>query len=160
VINRRHAEKAIEAGVDGLIAVTAGAGGHAGTLSPFALVMELRTLFAGMIALAGAINTGAQIAAARMIGADLAYLGTRFIATRESLAQEAYKHALIGGQAADVIYTAAVSGVPGNFLRASVEAAGIDATAVAIGAKPERKPRDARAWHDIWSVGHGVGGIT
>ncbi len=160
VIGIRHAEKAVAAGVDGLVAVAAGAGGHAGAISPFALVAELRAIFSGTIALSGAINTGAQIAAARLMGADLGYLGTRFIATRESRAQEGYKQALVEGRAADIVYTASVSGVPANFLRASVEAAGIDAAAVAVGYKPERKPRDARAWRDIWSAGHGIGGIV
>jgi len=160
VINMRHAEKAVAAGVDGLVAVAAGAGGHAGSINPFALVAELRTIFSGTIALSGSINTGAQIAAARLMGADLGYLGTRFIATRESLAQEGYKQALVEGRAADIVYTAAVSGVPANFIRGSVEAAGIDAGSVAVGEKPERKPRDARAWRDIWSAGHGIGGIA
>ena len=158
VISRRHAEKAAGAGVDGLIAVAAGAGGHAGTLSPFALVSELREVFAGTIVLAGAINTGAQIAAARVMGADMAYLGTRFIATRESLAPEAYKAMLLGTRAADVLYTPAISGVNANFLRPSIAAAGLDPDAL-----PPHGALDlaseARAWSRVWSAGHGVGGI-
>lgn len=158
VINARHGRKAAGAGVDGLIAVAAGAGGHAGTTSPFALVSELRSFFAGTIVLAGAINTGAQIAAARLMGADMAYLGTRFLATRESLVPEAQKRMVVESAAADVIHTPAISGVAANFLRASIAASGLD---------PDNLPEpghmdmanEARAWRDIWSAGQGVGGI-
>ena len=163
VINRRHAEKAAAAGVDGLIGVAAGAGGHAGTLNPFALLAELRAVFAGPIALAGCINTGRQVAAALMAGADLAYVGTRFLATRESLAAAGHKDMILAAQAADIVYTKAVSGVAANFLARSLAAAGIDPAA------PDTGPgsghaldlgTEARAWRDIWSAGQGVGGIA
>lgn len=158
VTSRRHAEKAAEAGVDGIIAVAAGAGGHAGTLSPFALLAEIRSFFGGMLVLSGAMNTGRDIAAARAMGADLAYLGTRFIATRESLASEDQKRMQLRCRAGDIVYTANVSGVPANFMRQSLEAAGIN---------PHDPPPhgamnlndEARAWKTIWSAGHGVGGI-
>jgi nitronate monooxygenase len=157
VTTRRHAEKAAEAGVDGIIAVAAGAGGHAGTLSPFALVAEIRQVFAGTIILAGAISSGRDIAAARAMGADLAYLGTRFIATREALAPDGYKAMILAARAGDIAYTPAVSGVPANFLVPSLDAAGIDPAS-------RERPRldiaaEARAWRDIWSAGHGVGSI-
>lgn len=159
VISRRHAEKAAEAGVDGIIAVCAGAGGHAGTLSPFALVPEIRQVFDGTILLGGAISTGAQIAAARLLGADLAYLGTRFIATREAMVPEDYKEMLVASRAADILYTPAISGVNANFLRPSIEAAGLD---------PDNLPRghaldmanEAKAWKTVWSAGQGVGSVT
>lgn len=158
VISARHAEKAAEAGVDGIVAVSAGAGGHAGTLSPFALVAEIRRFFGGAIVLAGAISTGAHIAAAQVMGADLAYLGTRFIATQESLAAPEYKAMLVGARAADIIYTPAVSGVSANFMRQSLEAAGIDpARSGAPGTMD--LDHEAKAWKDVWSAGHGVGGI-
>jgi nitronate monooxygenase len=157
VISRRHAEKAAEAGVDGIIAVSAGAGGHAGTLSPFALVAEIRAVFAGTILLAGALSTGADIAAARMLGADLAYLGTRFIATREAMAPEGHKRMILASAAGDVRRTAAVSGVPANFLVASLVAAGVDPDAPG---GPLDLGAEARAWRDIWSAGQGVGAIT
>lgn len=158
VISRRHAEKAAEAGVDGLIAVAAGAGGHAGTLSPFALVAEIREVFAGTVVLGGAINTGAQVAAARVMGADMAYLGTRFIATRESLAPEGYKAMLLASRAADVVYTPAISGVNANFLRPSIIAAGLDPEALPPHGALDMKA-EARAWSRVWSAGHGVGGV-
>lgn len=157
VVGVRHAEKALAAGVDGLIAVCAGAGGHAGTLSPFALLPELRRLFSGPLVLGGAISTGRQVAAARLMGADLAYVGTRFLATRESLASDEHRAMILRADASDIVYTPAISGVPGNFLRPSVLAAGLD---------PER-PRetldfgtgDTKAWRDVWSAGQGVGSI-
>ncbi len=124
VTTRRHAEKAAEAGVDGLIAVAAGAGGHAGTWSPFALVAEIRQFFDKTLLLAGCINHGHEILAARLLGADLAYIGTRFIATAESHAQAAYKQMLLDAHAADIVHTPAVSGVPASFLRQSLEQAG------------------------------------
>lgn len=159
VVNRRHAEKAAAAGVDGIVAVCAGAGGHAGATSPFALVAEIREVFDGTIVLAGAINTGAQIAAARLMGADLAYLGTRFIATRESMVPEAYKRMILDTKAADIVYTPNISGVHANFMRPSLEAAGLD---------PENLPphgaldmeSEAKAWSTLWSAGQGVGGIA
>ena len=159
VIGRRHAEKAAEAGVDGIIAVAAGAGGHAGTINPFALIGEIRSVFDGTIALAGSINTGAQIAAARLMGADLAYLGTRFVATRESLAATAYKDMLLASRAADILYTSAISGVHANFMRRSIEAAGLDPDALRGHAKLDMG-EEAKVWKDIWSAGHGVGGIA
>ena len=158
VINRRHAEKAAQAGVDGIIAVSAGAGGHAGTLSPFALLEEIRSFYSGAVILSGAISTGRHVLAARAMGADLAYLGTRFIATREALVGDDYKAMLVGASAADVVYTPNISGVHANFLRPSIVAAGLD---------PENLPphreldmqNEARAWKRIWSAGHGVGAI-
>jgi len=159
VTNLRHARKAVEAGVDGLIAVAAGAGGHAGTLSPFALVAEIRDFFDGTIVLAGAINTGTEVAAARAMGADLAYLGSRFMVTREAMIPVEQKRMMIDARAADIVYTPAISGVPANFLRPSIVAAGLD---------PDNLPphgnmdmgNEARAWKNVWSAGQGVGGIT
>jgi nitronate monooxygenase len=162
VTNLRHAEKALEAGVDGLILVAAGAGGHAGTLSPFALVAEIRRIFAGPIALSGSITQGGQILAAQAMGADLAYIGTRFIATREANAAEAYKRMIVESSAADVLYTPFFTGVHGNYLKPSITAQGLDPDAL--------PPRDktamnfgstsVKAWRDIWGAGQGVGSIT
>ena len=159
VVNRRHAEKAAAAGVDGIIAVCAGAGGHAGTMSPFALIPEIRSFFDGTIALAGALSTGAHIASARALGADLAYIGTRFIATQESMVSEDYKQMIVSGRAADIVYTPAISGIPANFLRPSMLASGLD---------PENLPphdkkdlgSEAKAWKTVWSAGQGVGSIA
>jgi len=159
VINRRHAEKAVEAGVDGIIAVGAGAGGHAGTLSPFALVPEIRSFFDGTIVLAGAVSTGAQIAAARLLGADLAYMGTRFIATEESLADPAFKEMIVASKAADIFYTSAISGVNANFLRPSIVAAGLDPNALPAHTKLDMDG-EAKVWKDIWSAGQGVGSLA
>lgn len=162
VVNLRHAAKAAAAGVDGLIAVCAGAGGHAGLLNPFAFLPELRAILPqGTLLLAGAISTGAQIAAARLMGADLAYLGTRFIATKESRAPQDYKDMVLAAAAKDVLYTPAISGVHGNFLRPSIEAAGLDPEAL-----PEHRrdlhlgSDEKRAWKNIWSAGQGVGAIA
>lgn len=158
VVQTRHARKASDAGVDGLIAVSAGAGGHAGTLNPFAFVEEIRRFYDGMVILAGAISTGAQIAAARLMGADLAYLGTRFIATEESMADPAYKQMILEAAAGDIVYTPEISGVPANFLKASLERNGLDGT----GKPPETLDfgeREAKAWRDVWSAGQGVGAI-
>ena len=158
VINRRHAEKAAEAGVDGIIAVSAGAGGHAGTVSPFALVQEIRQVFDGTVILAGSISTGAQVAASRLMGADLAYLGTRFLATRESMVQPEYKAMVRDTHVADIVYTPKVSGVNANFLRPSIEAAGLDlASDEAHGGLDMEN--EAKAWKNVWSAGHGVGAI-
>jgi nitronate monooxygenase len=170
VINLRHAQKAVEQGVDGIIAVCAGAGGHAGLLSPFALVKQIREIFTGTIVLSGAMSTGADVLAALALGADLAYLGTRFIATTEANADAAYKQMLIDARAEDIVYTSLFSGVPGNYLRASVAQTGLDpdklpeggkaamnfaaATASAAPGGAERKP-----WKDIWSAGQSVSGI-
>lgn len=159
VIGRRHAEKAAAAGVDGIIAVACGAGGHAGTLNPFALLSEIRQVFDGPLILAGAMNTGRDIAAARAMGADFAYLGTRFIATSESMAGDAQKAMQLRARAADIVYTPSISGVAANFLRESLVEAGLDpdnlpaAHAMALN-------EEARAWKTIWSAGHGVGGIA
>ncbi|MCQ4320373.1 NAD(P)H-dependent flavin oxidoreductase [Stutzerimonas stutzeri] len=159
VINRRHAEKAAEAGVDGIIAVSAGAGGHAGTISPFALVQEIRQVFDGTIILAGSISTGGQVAAARLMGADMAYLGTRFIATRESLVEEDYKAMIRNSRAADIIYTPKVSGVNANFLRPSLEAAGVNLEGDS-GHGGLDMANEAKAWKTVWSAGHGVGAVN
>ncbi|GLO46464.1 MULTISPECIES: NAD(P)H-dependent flavin oxidoreductase [Pseudomonas] len=162
VTTRRHAEKAAEAGVDGLIAVAAGAGGHAGTWSPFALAAEIRQFFDKTLLLAGCLNHGNEILAAQMLGADLAYMGTRFIATAESQAPGAYKQMLLDAHAADIIHTPAVSGVPASFLRPSLEQAGYDMNALKSGHEQGKlKPIDdeAKAWKTVWSAGQGVGGI-
>jgi len=172
VTTLRHAEKAAEAGVDGLILVCAGAGGHAGTLSPFALLPEVRRFFKGTIVLAGALSDGRSIAAARLLGADLGYLGTRFIATRESMAPPEYKQMILDGAAADIVYTPAISGIPGSFLRSSVRAAGLDpddlpakpggykAKAGGEGGGPHTAESEAKAWKTVWSAGQGVGSIA
>ena len=162
VTTRRHAEKAAEAGVDGLIAVAAGAGGHAGTWSPFALAAEIRQFFDKTLLLAGCINHGHEILAAQLLGADLAYMGTRFIATAESHAQDANKQMLLDAHAADIIHTPAVSGIPASFLRSSLEQAGYDMNALKSGHEQGKlKPIDdeAKAWKTVWSAGQGVGEI-
>lgn len=165
VTTRRHAEKAAEAGVDGLIAVAAGAGGHAGTWSPFALVAEIRQFFDKTLLLAGCLNHGHEILAAQFLGADLAYLGTRFIATQESQASAAYKQMLLDARAADIIHTPAVSGVPASFMRQSLEAAGYDLARlndkadVNYGEKLKPVSDEAKAWKTVWSAGQGVGDI-
>ncbi|MEG7363928.1 nitronate monooxygenase family protein [Pseudomonas citronellolis] len=166
VTTRRHAEKAAEAGVDGLIAVAAGAAGHAGTWSPFALVAEIRQFFDKTLLLAGCINRGHEILAAQILGADLAYLGTRFIATRESNASTAYKKMLLEARAADIIHTPAVSGVPASFMRQSLEAAGFDMARLNekgelnYGEKLKPVNDEAKAWKTVWSAGQGVGNIS
>ncbi len=165
VISLRHARKAIEQGVDGIIAVCAGAGGHAGTLSPFALVKEIRKEFDGTILLSGAMSNGGDILAAQAIGADLAYFGTRFIATEEAHAPPAYKEMIVDSSAADIVFTPYFSGVKGNYLRDSIEKAGIDPDQLqAMEAKQmdfaaRDKDSSAKAWKDIWSAGQGVGAI-
>lgn len=165
VTTRRHAEKAAEAGVDGLIAVAAGAGGHAGTWSPFALVAEIHQFFDKTLLLAGCLNHGHEILAAQLLGADLAYLGTRFIATQESQASAAYKQMLLDARAADIIHTPAVSGVPASFMRQSLEAAGYDLARlndkadVNYGEKLKPVSDEAKAWKTVWSAGQGVGDI-
>jgi nitronate monooxygenase len=163
VISIRHAEKALEAGVDGLVLVCAGAGGHAGMLSPFALVREVRRFFNGPIALSGAITDGAGILAAEAIGADFAYVGTRFIATREANAADAYKQMIVESSAAEIVYTPFFSGVHGNYLKPSIRAAGLDPenlpvadkTAMNFGSDRQRP----KAWKEIWGAGQGVGNI-
>lgn len=155
VIKKRHAEKAAEAGVDGIIAVAAGAGGHAGTASPFALIKEIKQVFDGAIILAGGLSDGADIAAAELMGADLAYMGTRFIATQESLASDEYKQMLIESDIDDIIYTDAVSGVHANFIRQSIQRAGIDLSQKKEEDFSDLSSSNAKAWKDIWSAGHG-----
>jgi nitronate monooxygenase len=164
VINLRHAEKAAAQGVDGIIAVCAGAGGHAGLLSPFALVKQIRDVYAGTIILSGAMSSGADVLAAQALGADLAYMGTRFLATVESNASAEYKQMLVDSRAEDIVYTSLFTGIAGNYLRGSVVNAGLD---------PDNLPQadksamnfgsggDAafKAWKDIWGAGQSVSGI-
>jgi len=163
VIKVRHAEKALEAGVDGLILVCAGAGGHAGRLNPFALVNEIRAFFDGPLVLAGAITNGAGVLAAQAMGCDAAYMGTRFIATRESLAVEGYKTMLVDSDAEDIAYTPFFSGVAGSYLKPSIRAAGLDPDDLPVqtGEKLKYTSRDERpkTWKDIWGAGQGVGNI-
>ena len=159
VISIRHAEKALEAGVDGLILVAAGAGGHAGGLSPFALVGEVRKFFQGPIALSGAIATGDAILAAQAMGADFAYIGSRWLATEESNVDQAYRQAIIESTAADVIYTNLFTGVHGNYLKKSIVAAGLDPDNLPVADKTAMNfgSGSAKAWRDIWGAGQGVG---
>jgi len=164
VINLRHARKAAEQGVDGLIAVCTGAGGHAGTLSPFALLKEIRDFFPGTLILSGAMSTGADVLAAQIMGADLAYLGTRFLATREANAPEAYKQMLVNSGADDIVYTPLFSGVAGNYLRGSIERAGLDPANLPGADKGKMNFSSAegagiKAWKDIWGAGQSVSGI-
>ncbi|ONG54443.1 2-nitropropane dioxygenase [Pseudoroseomonas deserti] len=159
VINLRHAAKAAEAGVDGLIAVCNGAGGHAGTLNPFAFLTELRQIFDGTLLLGGSIGQGRQVAAAQLMGADLAYIGTRFVATAESMAPAEYKQMVLEASAKDIVYTAAISGVKANFLRASIVAAGLDPDKLDEAAGGNLSEHEKRPWKNIWSAGHGVGSI-
>src|SRR5438270_5829598 len=158
VINMRHARKAAEAGVDGLIAVCAGAGGHAGLLSPFALIPEIRQFFGKTILLSGVMSTGRHVAAARLLGADLAYLGTRFIATRESMAAQGFKDMIVQTNANDIVYTAAISGVHGNFLKPSIDATGVPID-LSASDKQLNLDHETRAWKNVWSAGQGVGSI-
>ncbi len=165
VINRRHAEKAAQAGVDGLILVCAGAGGHAGTLHPVAFVHEVRSFFDKTILLSGCLSTGQDIASAMQMGADFAYLGTRFINTKESQADEAYQDMIIKSGTSDIVYTAAVSGVNANFLRMSLESMGITEeiwskkAKVDFGKELDAAEAEAKAWKTIWSAGQGVTSI-
>jgi nitronate monooxygenase len=160
----RHAQKAAAAGCDGLILVCAGAGGHAGTLSPFALLPEIRGFFDGTILLAGSLSDGRAIATAQMLGADLAYFGARFIATVESQAVDRFKDMIVDSAAKDIIHTPAISGIPGSFLRPSIEAAGFDpdylpekgASQAEFG---DNMQEERKAWRDVWSAGQGVGQI-
>jgi nitronate monooxygenase len=164
VINVRHARKAADAGVDGLILVCAGAGGHAGTLSPFALLPEVRKFFDKTIVLAGAISSGASVLAAQAIGADLAYMGTRFIAVKEANASAEYKQMIIKSAAEDIVYTALFSGINGNYLKHSVLQTGLDPDNLP---PPDKNKMNfgsgeggaRKAWRDIWSAGQGVGQI-
>lgn len=163
VINMRHAEKAIEAGVDGLILVASGAGGHAGRLSPLALVGEVRQRYKGLLALSGAITSGDGILAAQAMGADMAYIGTRFIATQEANASEDYKQSLVDSSASDIIYSNYFTGIHGNYVRESIVRAGLDPDNLPEGSAPEMSFADgrskAKAWKDIWGAGQGVGQI-
>jgi nitronate monooxygenase len=160
VIHLHHARKAADAGVDGLIAVCAGAGGHAGLLNPFAFVAEIREFFDKIVILSGAINTGRQVAAAQMLGADFAYLGTRFIATQEAMCAPDHKQMILDATAKDIVYTSAVSGVHANFLRASIVAAGADPDNLQSSVKMHVSAEgEAKAWKDVWSAGQGVGSI-
>jgi nitronate monooxygenase len=164
VTNRRHAEKAMEAGCDGIILVAGGAGGHAGRLNPFALLREIRSFYDGLIILAGALSTGEDIAAARAMGADFAYMGTRFIATQESNAQPEYKAMVCEAKAEDIVYTPAVSGIPASFMKQSLVANGFDLEEllkpghVDFGTKLTVSD-EAKAWKTVWSAGHGVSAI-
>ena len=165
VISIRHAEKALEAGVDGLILVAAGAGGHAGALSPFALVGEVRAMYNGPIILSGAISTGDAVLASLAMGADFAYLGTRFIASKEAHASEQYKEAIVSARAADIVYTDHFTGIHGNYIKQSIVNAGLDPNSLPEGdpqvfAKLSQASKDssgAKAWKDIWGAGQGVG---
>jgi nitronate monooxygenase len=159
VISIRHAQKALEAGVDGLILVAAGAGGHAGALSPFALVGEVRKFFKGPIALSGAIASGDAILAAQAMGADFAYIGSRWLATKESNVNDSYREAIVSSAAADIVYTNLFTGVHGNYLKKSIVNAGLDPDALPESDKSKMSFGDgtAKAWRDIWGAGQGVG---
>ena len=161
VITVAHAKKAAEAGVDGLILVCNGAGGHGGTLNPFAFIAEVRQFWDGIIVLAGCLSSGRDIAAAKLLGADFIYMGTRFIATEEAAAKDGYKEMLVNSTANDIIYTDAISGVRGNYLLPSMMNAGLDPTQLKKKEKIEvaKSDSDAKAWKDIWSAGQGVGSI-
>ncbi|KSV88895.1 nitronate monooxygenase family protein [Sinorhizobium sp. GL28] len=163
IINNRHANSAIRKGADGLIAVAAGAGGHAGTLSPFALIQEIRSWFDGPLLLSGAIATGGAILAAQAMGADMAYIGSPFIATEEARATDAYKQMIVNSNAADIVYSNYFTGIHGNYLKPSIAAAGMDPDNL-----PEADPSkmdfgaatdSAKAWKDIWGCGQGIGAV-
>ena len=166
IIKRRHAEKAVEAGVDGLILVAAGAGGHGGTLHPMALINEIKTFFKKTILLSGCISTGQDVASALQMGADLAYMGTRFINVKESHADKGYQEMIVNSKAEDIVYTAAISGVKANFLKASLESMGIDetqwsqSTKIDFGSELDAAKAEAKAWKTIWSAGQGVTSIS
>lgn len=166
VTNQKHARKAAEAGVDGIIAVAAGAGGHAGTTNPFVLVHEIREVFKGTILLAGGLSHGEDLLAAQAVGADLAYMGTRFINTTESRAEDAYRNMIIESVSGDIIHTPAVSGIPASFMRQSLEAAGFpmdklnQAGEINYGEKLKPMDEEAKAWKTVWSAGQGVSQIN
>jgi nitronate monooxygenase len=162
VIDDRFARKAIEKGADGIIAVAAGAGGHAGRWSPFALIQEIRAWFDGPLVLSGAIASGSSVLAAQAAGADLAYVGSPFIATAEANASDDYKQGIVAGAAADIVYTDLFTGVHGNYLRSSIVSAGLDPDALAAGNVETMKfgsegSSKAKAWRDIWGSGQGIG---
>jgi nitronate monooxygenase len=164
VISVRHARKAAEQGVDGIIAVCAGAGGHAGMASPFALVREIRSFFDGTIILSGAMSSGADVFAALALGADMAYIGTRFLATAEAHVPEGYKQMIVDSSSDDVVYTSLFTGVKGNYLARSVAAAGLDPSSLPEADKSKMDfgsggNMEKKAWRDIWSGGQGVGNI-
>jgi nitronate monooxygenase len=164
VINLRHARKAIAQGVDGVIAVCAGAGGHAGTTSPFALIKEIREIFEGAIILSGSMSCGNDALAAQAMGADLAYIGTRFIATQEANAPQEYKKMIVDSNAADIVYTSLFTGVHGSYLKGSVVNAGLDPDDLPDADKHQMDfgssgSSDAKAWRDIWGAGQGVGSV-
>ena len=165
IIKKRHAEKAAEAGVDGLIVVATGAGGHAGTLHPIPLINEVKKVFDKKIVLSGCLSTGKDIASALQMGADMAYMGTRFINVDESMADQAYKKMIMESSAEDIVYTAAVSGVNANFLRPSLEAMGItekqwkETRKIDFGTEEDAISEEAKAWKTIWSAGQGVSNI-
>ena len=166
VIKKRHAEKAAEAGVDGLILVSAGAGGHAGTLNPMPFIAEIKQFFKKTILLSGCISNGRDVASALQMGADLAYMGTRFINTKESKATEEYRNMIIDSGASDIVYTAAISGVSANFLRPSLEAMGINeemlkqTKKIDFGNELTAMEKEIKAWSTIWSAGQGVTNIS
>tara|TARA_B100000214_G_scaffold7882_1_gene5730 strand:+ start:2442 stop:3407 length:966 start_codon:yes stop_codon:yes gene_type:complete len=163
VISVRHAEKAAEIGVDGLILVCAGAGGHAGTLSPFALLREVKEWFNGTILLSGSIGDGSSIASALALGADLAYIGSRFIATTEANADEVYKKMILDSSAKDIVYSSFFSGVHGNYLRGSIERSGLDPDNLEDGTKNQMTfsdPQKPKTWKDIWGSGQGIGRVS
>lgn len=161
VINAQFARKAIDKGADGLIAVAAGAGGHAGSISPFALIQEIRAFFDGPLALSGCIATGGAVLAAQAMGADFAYVGSAFIATQEANANPDHKRMIVEGDAASVVYTDFFSGVLANFLRPSIERAGLDPDTLPKGDKSHMKigAEEARVWRDVWSAGQGIAAV-
>ena len=161
VISVRHAQKALEMGVDGLILVCTGAGGHAGMMSPFALITEVRKFWDGPLILSGAMSKGEHIVAALAMGADMAYMGTRFIASKEAKASQAYKDSLVSSQASDIIYSNLFTGVHGNYLRSSIAAAGLDPDHLPLADKNtmDFSGSSTKAWRDIWGAGQSVSGI-
>ncbi len=164
VVNIRHSKKALSMGADGLIAVCSGAGGHAGRLSPFALVPEIRQFHDGPLLLSGSIATGGSVAAALATGADLAYIGTRFIASKEANASEDYKQEIVSSSGEDIVYSSLFTGVHGNYLKGSIEKAGLDPDNLPTAGKDSMNfgssgNTDAKAWKDIWGAGQGVGSV-
>jgi len=163
VINMRHAKKAISQGVDGIIAVCAGAGGHAGTISPFALIKEIKDIFDGFVILSGSMSNGRDVLAAECIGADLAYMGTRFIATKEANAVDEYKDMIIDSDADDIVYSSLFTGIHGSYLKGSIVKSGIDPENLELGDKNtmnfDSSESKAKAWKDIWGAGQGVGSM-
>ena len=164
MVNIRHSKKALSMGADGLIAVCTGAGGHAGRLSPFALIPEIRQFHDGPLLLSGSIATGGSVAGALAIGADLAYIGTRFIASKEANAEDGYKQEIIESAGEDIIYSSLFTGVHGNYLKGSIEKAGLDPNNLPTADKTSMNfgsggNTDAKAWKDIWGAGQGVGSV-